>query len=516
MNLCSEADKKKIVLISSDRSLVGMGPKILSSCLIEQGFKPTIVLMESDGDDFRNFLWKDLEDICNGASLIGISSMTAGVKKAVEIKKHLKNKCSAPIIIGGIHASLSPESLINDFEMLCHGEGEDLIVDLARHLANNEPYDNIPGLWLNNSGRIVKNQSAPLKRDLNDYPFPDYDLRHQFILEENRLVPVTPKPTHMRLDSFSIMGSRGCPHNCTYCCSPKMIQEFPWQKKVRHYSIDYLISHLKEVRRIYPEVRRFWIEDDTFFAKGFDEILNFSQRYKSEVGIPFEVLISPWTFSRDKIKVLVDAGMDKLIIGIQSGSENVARNIYNRNISNEKILEIIKSLHEFSGMAVCYDFIVMNPFETQEDLIYTIQLIKSFPAPFIVYSNSLAFYPGTKIYDMAVKAGIAVKGRMEYTEITHGYKILRNAKMRHKIFHLIILLMGGSGNNIKIGQVRRSFISDRFISFYSFLNKRLGLISDFIVSMIAGVFLFDARFKKTLRNILGDRTYLKLRKLLKP
>jgi len=512
MNRCLRGKGKKVVLVSADRILVGMGVRVLSACLIEQGFAPVVVLMETEEENFREFYWKDLEKICSNAELIGISCMTAGVQKAIEIKKHLKNKCSAPIIVGGIHASLSPEGLLNDFELLCHGEGEDLIVELAKRLSNNEAYHNIPGLWLKSNGTVVRNKNIPLGRDLNDYPFPDYDLSHQFILKANRLVPIIPKSTYMRLNSFTIMGSRGCPHNCTYCCSPKIIQEFPWMKRVRHYSIDYLISHLKEVRRIYPEVRRFWIEDDTFFAKGFDEISEFSQRYKKEVNIPFEILISPWTFSEDKIKVLIEAGMDKLIIGIQSGSENVTHNIYNRNISNKKIMEIVKSLHQYSNMVVCYDFIVVNPFETEEDLIYTIQFIKNLPAPFIIYNNSLAFYPGTKLYEMALKSGIDITGRKEhFTEISQGYKILKNANMRHKLFHFIMLFMGGNADNVKIGRIRRFFISDKFISFYSFLNQKIDFVTNNIICIIVSIFLLHIKFKKRVKRALGPKICSDLR-----
>jgi radical SAM superfamily enzyme YgiQ (UPF0313 family) len=211
------------------------------------------------------------------------------------------------------------------------------------------------------------------------------------------------------------------------------------------------------------------------------------------------------------VKALINAGMDKLIIGIQSGSENVNRYIYNRNISNEKTIEVIESLNRYSHVTICYDFIVMNPFESESDLIQTIQFIKNLPVPFTIYSNSLAFYPGTKLHETALKSGMDVSGRMEYTEIAHGYKILKNVNMRHKLFHFIMLLMGGSADNIRIGKIRRFFISDQFISFYSFLNQNLGFITDGIISIIASALLFYAQLRKALKKILGPKIYLSLR-----
>ena len=118
----------KVVLICTDETPVAMGVKALSSNLIKHGFDSTIVIIASWEDNLNSFQWKDVEEVCKDARLIGISCMTHGVKKAVEVKKALQKNLKIPVIIGGIHATLDPESLFNDFDFVCHGEGEDLIV----------------------------------------------------------------------------------------------------------------------------------------------------------------------------------------------------------------------------------------------------------------------------------------------------------------------------------------------------------------------------------------------------
>lgn len=501
----------KVVLISTDESIIGMGVKTLSACLIAQGFETVIVLMPTKDEKFTGFNWVDLKKICRDAKLVGISCMTHGVQKSMAIKSVIEKEFKGPIVVGGIHASLSAKDMLGNFDLVCQGEGEDVIVELAKRLANNEPYYDIPGLWVKCADNIISNQNRPLKLNLNDYPFPDYDLSHQFILEGNRLVPMVPISTHISFDNFVVLGSRGCPHSCAYCCNQSIKEEFPWLKKVRHYSVDRLIDHLKEISRLYPEVRSFWIEDDTFFAKKLEEIQEFSERYKKEICKPFLILISPWTFSDDKVKCLVDAGLQGLIMGVQSGSENVNYNIYDRNLSNEKIMDIARQLNKYSDMSVYYDFIGMNPFETEDDLINTIKFIRWLPDPFFVFNNNLAFYPGTKIYKRAFNAGIDVSSRIKHGDADIGYKIMKNENIKHKLFHFILLRMAGRVSKFRVGMVARFLISDRFLQFYRFLDSRLSFVIDKIIAVFCMVLIYITLWKRILRKILGPKILLKIR-----
>jgi radical SAM superfamily enzyme YgiQ (UPF0313 family) len=504
----------KIVLISTDEGTVATGVKTLSSCLIEQGFETVVVLLATTQKSFLKFHWQDLDRICDGAGLIVISFMTHGLQKAIEVKRHLANKFMIPLIAGGMHACISAESLLDDFDMVCHGEGEDLIVELATRLNNNSPYYDIPGLWIKYKGKVIKNQAVSLKRNLDEYPFPDYDYNHQYVLKNNRLILLKPDSDSVPLDEFVVLGSRGCPHNCTYCCNHVLKRNFPWLNKVRHYSVEYLVGNLKEALRYYPAARSFWIGDDTFFAKDLDEIIKFCQRYKNEIARPFLILISPWTFDENKMEPLLDAGMTKLIMGIQSGSENVTSNIYRRNLSKENIFQIVKTLHKYTSRAlICYDFIGMNPFETQKDLLDTMRFIRNMPPPFWLYSNNLAFYPKTDLYLKAVNSGLDTHLRIKHSEASVGYLILKQEKLKHKLLHLMLLLMAGYANEKRIGSVRRFFISDRFIDFYRFLDNKSALLTNILAIVIIHVISFYrlTSVKAAIRNIVGVRRYASLK-----
>jgi len=290
-------------------------------------------------------------------------------------------------------------------------------------------------------------------------------------------------------------------------------------KHVRHYSVDYLLNHLKEANRIFPSIERFWIEDDTFFSKSLDEITTFSKRYKEEINKPFYILISPWTFHEQKLEALVNAGMNAIIMGIQSGSENTNYHIYNRKIPTQRILEITQILNKYKDIRPCYDFIGMNPFENAQDLIATIRLIRTIPLPFFIFNNNLAFYPGTEIYDRARKQGFKLRGRTQHSDPIIGYKILFRERIQHKLLHFLLLFMAGDAHTKKIGNLPRFLLKDNMIKFYLFLDYRAGWAVNLFISAISGMILLTVVLKKfilvLLKKLLGAQRYLALKNSIK-
>ena len=59
-------------------------------------------------------------------------------------------------------------------DMICVGEGEHAIIELANRLNNGEDYSNVQNLWVKGEDRITKNPMRP-PIDLNDVPFGDFD-----------------------------------------------------------------------------------------------------------------------------------------------------------------------------------------------------------------------------------------------------------------------------------------------------------------------------------------------------
>lgn len=102
----------------------------------------------------------------------------------------------------------------------------------------------------------------------------------------------------------------------------------------------------------------------------------------------------------DVLVALRKAGWVVTVMGIQSGSYNLRKQIYNRNETNEDILEAVQRLNRLkkirapqSYFRIYYDYIKNNPLEGKEDLRESLKLILELPKGFIFQAFNLSFFP---------------------------------------------------------------------------------------------------------------------------
>jgi radical SAM superfamily enzyme YgiQ (UPF0313 family) len=287
--------------------------------------------------------------------------------------------------------------------MICRGEGENALLELVQKLSETGTIDTtIRNIWFSHNGAIIKNELRALEEVLDKYPFPDFDLGSQYVMDDKGFTALNEK--HMK-GEYSIMTSRGCPYSCRYCYNNYRRQHYEGKGKyLRARSIENVIQELTLAKKVFRDLRQVNFWDDSFVARPLADFEAFRDLYKKEIDLPFFALIEPMAFNRDKIKLLRDSGLTSLQVGIQTGSERINREVYNRQVSNASVLAMAQSLHDL-GIEVIYDIIFNNPYETHADLSETISLLHSFPRPFLVQGFNLIFYPGTALTEKALKDG---------------------------------------------------------------------------------------------------------------
>jgi len=218
------------------------------------------------------------------------------------------------------------------------------------------------------------------------------------------------------------MVTRGCPHNCGYCCNNLLRDIYEHQSFFRKRSADHVVQELVSMRTQMPFIGSVWIVDDTVFALRATEIGRFAELYGSQVGLPFGAFCSPATLSEEKLKYLVDAGLVRIGMGIQSGSERTLR-LYNRRIGREQVLDAARIINKFKDRIAAprYDIIVDSPWETMDDKLDTLELLQQLPRPFRVTLFSLTLYPGTQLYDKARVEGLIDDERKEVLEKNYWF-----------------------------------------------------------------------------------------------
>jgi len=179
--------------------------------------------------------------------------------------------------------------------------------------------------------------------------------------------------------------------------------------KIRTYSVPRIIAELKYVLAALDIFDLVAIGDDDFFIRPVAEIEEFAQLYKKEIGLPFGIALSANTFRPEKMQPLLDAGLKLVQMGVQSGSQRVLDEVYNRNIAVARTRKAIDAMGPYLdkyGLLLLLDFIIDNPYETKDDIMQTFDFILDLPTAIRINVFFLTFFPGTPLFDRALQDGI--------------------------------------------------------------------------------------------------------------
>jgi len=388
-----------------------LGIRYLSSTLKSRGYDTHLIFLKTFNsysvdeptETEYELLYKTIKEI--NPSYIGISIMSSFYLTVAErIANDLKQNFDIKIICGGAYPTLFPEKCLEMADIICRGEGEDAIIEFTEALENGKPFDHISNLGTKSPDGIRINDIRPLEANLNKLPPPDFGGDNMYYINNNRISKGDPQ-AHSH--SYELTTSRGCPNKCSYCSTGSIRNLYKGKGPfIRQRSVEDVIAELLDVKKKNPGLQklRFW---DEIFPWNKEWVLEFAKAYKAKIGLPFEAWGHP-RITSDPIcvKAMVDAGLSKMVIGIQSGCPTVRKDIYMRNETQEQILNCAKVLSDAKIPIVIYDFILGHPFETSEDLKETLELCRKLAKPFRLQLHGLSFLPGTPIEEIAVERGV--------------------------------------------------------------------------------------------------------------
>jgi radical SAM superfamily enzyme YgiQ (UPF0313 family) len=319
-----------------------------------------------------------------------------------------------PVFWGGPHCISVPEVGLRHADGICFSEGDEAVGELARRLARGEDWRETPNFSFLRDGRVVSNRVLPPFRDLDSLPYYDYEPEGQYMLD-GELTPMSREILKARLASypyripiFYFMTSRGCPHNCAYCNNCRYLAL--WGKvPIRMHGVERSIAELEHQLAKLSFIEFVGFGDDDFFVRPTAELERFAAEYKARIRLPFGVAVSARTYRREKLDILLDAGLKMVQMGVQSGSQRVLDTVFNRTLSVERTraagLDLARAV-KGRGMDLGLDFIIDNPYETREDAFKTFRYILELPPKVQLNVFYLAYFPGTPLYERALADGI--------------------------------------------------------------------------------------------------------------
>lgn len=342
--------------------------------------------------DFRRIVMEYKPD------LVGLCVVEDTCKLGFSLLKSIKD-LDVPIIVGGVYAILCPEEVIAEdvVDMVCIGEGEEVMVELCERMKHNRDYITVPGLWIKENGRIIKNPMQKLI-NLNALPYLDFS-----IYEEERFYrPMQGKIYRM----LPVEMGRGCSFSCTFCCAPALRHLFKsGGSYFRKKTIERVIDEIRFYRDTYG-LNYVYFTAETFLSMNEEDFEKFISLYK-EIKLPFWCQTRPETISENRIKALEEICCNRISVGLESGNEVVRKRVLNRVMSNEEILKAFEILAR-STISVSVNNIIGIPDETREQVFDTINLNRSIKSDSLTVSIFTP-YKGSALWRYCINKGYISK-----------------------------------------------------------------------------------------------------------
>jgi hopanoid biosynthesis associated radical SAM protein HpnJ len=306
------------------------------------------------------------------------------------VKKIRETNPQIKIAFVGPHVSVLPERSLKDcpeIDFVVRKEFDYAVYEFA----NGKPLEDILGISYLTNGSVVHTPDRPEIQDLDSLPHVTEVYRRDLDVSKYN-VPFLLYPY------VSLYTTRGCPAQCTFCLWPQTLSGHPWRKR----STDDVAREMANAKTYWPDVREFFFDDDTF---------NIQKARTIELCSKLKHLKLTWsctsrvTTDYETLKAMKEAGCRLLIVGYESGDPQILKNI-KKGATVERARQFTKDCHKL-GLVVHGDFILGLPGETPETIRNTVAFAKELDVETIQVSVAHA-YPGTELYDYAVKNGFMV------------------------------------------------------------------------------------------------------------
>ena len=342
-------------------------------------------------------------DLVAFSSMTGYAPLTRGL-----IQRIRKINPDAFIVWGGIHPIIVPEDAIQYADAICTGEGEFAFESFLEAFKKGEDFTTTNNFWfryksVQDKEKIIKNSFLPLMTNdqMNALPQLSYGEEEWIYSRKNGgYIPLS-RELYIRYNGlgYNTVWSIGCPFKCSYCGNTKFIENDAAYRKIRHPSVQYILDEIKQARTVHHHISNIVFHDDSFMALPMETLSIFAKKYKQQIDLPFAVYgVIPNYVREDKLALLVEAGLNRVRMGIQNGSENILK-FYERPTPPQKVLESARIINKFKKFMIppAYDIILDNPIETREDVVTNLEFIRELPRPFTLNVFSLRVIPNTSL-----------------------------------------------------------------------------------------------------------------------
>jgi len=377
-----------------------LGLAYLAAALKAVGHRVTLLDMQGSIMD-AEALAKQLVELA--PDLVGVTAMTTTLPDAVKVARTAHRVLpDVRVVLGGVHPTLDPDSALADasVDFVIRGEGEAALPQLIEALQGKRPMAQVDGLCYRGEGRTQIKSKAPPISDLDSLPMADYDA-----FPVGRYIEHNAYLRGMR--GISMLMSRGCPYQCTFCAVHETMG-----RKWRPRSARKIIEQIEDLRDRH-QIQGVWFKDSIFnlnrtWVEEFCQLM-----IERKVGVTFQALTRVDLIREDELKLLKQAGLTQLDLGIEAGSVKTLQRL-KKGITPDRIRDQVALAKRY--VKVFGFFMIGIPGETEDDIRETFALAKDIQLDrwtWSIYSP----LPGSALFEDLVRDGVVKPGELQYDRI---------------------------------------------------------------------------------------------------
>jgi hopanoid biosynthesis associated radical SAM protein HpnJ len=258
-----------------------------------------------------------------------------------------------------------------------------------KEIAEGRAFNEVDGIsYRDESGAIVHNRERAILEDMDQLPFVTEVYKRDLKIEDYFI-------GYLKHPYISIYTGRGCKSRCTFCLWPQTVGGHRYRTR----SPAHVAAEIAQAKKDFPQVKEFFFDDDTF-----TDDLPRAEAIAKELG----KMGVTWSCNakanvpRETLKVLKENGLRLLLVGYESGNQQILYNI-KKGMRIEVAKKFTKDCHDL-GIIIHGTFILGLPGETRETIEETIRFANEIN-PHTIQVSLAAPYPGTFLHKQAVENG---------------------------------------------------------------------------------------------------------------
>lgn len=308
------------------------------------------------------------------------------------------------VMYGGSHASFTADDTLAhrvDVDIVVRGEGESTTHQIVSHvLRGSSDFTDILGISYRQNDKIIHNPEVHRIKDLDILPFPYRD--PQAIKKYNLLLDF------LNVPAVSVISSRGCPINCSFCSASAMFGTQLTFRSAQHI-VDEIEILLKEYQ--YQGVK-FFDSTLTLHRNHIEALCAEIQRRR--LKFPWECEIRVNGMSLDLLRTMKNAGCYYVDFGVESASPSVLKSMH-KGITLEQVENVFRWTKEL-GISTKVFFTFGHIDETLEDSRMTVEFMEKNAQYISVAATGIGIriYPGTEVEKFARSSGV-LKNEFSWT-----------------------------------------------------------------------------------------------------